>query len=138
MLYNFYNKIHSQNGEDGIIEYLLSKCNFINKNCIEIGVFDGVECNTANLIKNKNFNGVLIDQHSDFNYDFYEKTNYKFLKKYLETDNISNFFIENKLISHYDVFSLDIDGIDYWILKEIIDKNLLTASIIVRSEEHTS
>ena len=38
---------------------------------------------------------------------------------------------ENKLISHYDVFSLDIDGIDYWILKEIIDKNLLTASIIV-------
>jgi hypothetical protein len=131
MLYNYYKKIYSQNGEDGIIEYLLSKCNYIKKTCLEIGVYDGVECNTANLIKNERFSGILIDNSDTFNHCFYKDTSYKFIRKHLETDNINDFFIENGLINHYDVFSLDIDGIDYWILKEIIEKKLLTASIIV-------
>jgi len=131
MLNKCYNKIYSQNGEDGIIEYLLSRCNTINKNCIEIGVYDGTECNTANLIKNKNFKGVMIDNHHSFNHEFYNNCTYRFIQKQLETDNIANLFVENNLVDHYDVFSLDIDGIDYWILKEIIDKSLFTASIIV-------
>lgn len=131
MLNKFYNKLYSQNGEDGIIEYLLSKCDFVDKKCIEIGVYDGIECNTANLIKNKNFSGILIDQYSNFDHNFYKNCNYKFFEKHLETDNISEFFVKNDLKDHYDVFSLDIDGIDYWILKEIIQNDLLSASIIV-------
>lgn len=131
MLNSYAHKIYSQNGEDGILEYLLTKCKVVNNRCLEIGVYDGTECNTANLIKNKNFYGILIDEFPNFNHEFYKNSNYKFINKHLETDYIVEFFKEYNLIGDYDIFSLDIDGIDYWILKEIYQNNLINASIIV-------
>lgn len=131
MFENYVKKIYSQNGEDGILEFLLDKCEGLYNKSLEIGTYDGTECNTANLIKNKNFFGVLIDEYENFNYDFYKNSNYRFINKHLETDNIVCFFEEYNLIGNYDVFSLDIDGIDYWILKELYQNDLFAASIIV-------
>ncbi len=128
---NIYNKIYSENGEDGIIEYLLSQCTNLNYKCLEIGVYDGIQCNTANLVKNKEYIGVFIDKHVNFNHEFYNKCNYKFINKHLESDNIHSIFQDYNIEYQYDVFSLDIDGIDYWILKELIDKNLFNSHIIV-------
>ena len=131
MLNSYARKIYSQNGEDGILEYLLNKCGVLHNKCLEIGVHDGTECNTANLIKNKNFYGVLIDEYPNFDHQFYNNNNYKFINKHLETNNVVSFFEEYGLIGNYDVFSLDIDGIDYWILKEIYQNNLINVSVIV-------
>jgi len=46
-------KIYSQNGEDGILDYIFSKIGVKNKKFIEFGIQDGKECNTANLSINK-------------------------------------------------------------------------------------
>ena len=55
--------ITSQNGEDGIIEFLINKLD-INKpdsTCIEFGAWNGVHLsNTYNIITNFNWNGILI------------------------------------------------------------------------------
>ena len=131
MLTSYANKVYSQNGEDGIIEFLLSQCENLNYKCFEIGISDGTECNTANLIKNKKYSGVLIDAQNKFNEQFYQGCSFNFMHQCVETDNIQSIFYDNNLVGHYDVFSLDIDGIDYWILKEIIQHKLLTASVIV-------
>lgn len=125
-----YKKVFSQNGEDGILEFLLANCENLNFKCIELGVGDGMECNTAYLVKKK-YNGIFIDKINDFNVDFYHGCDYKFINRSLETDNISDIFREYGLVDHYDVFSLDIDGIDYWILKKLIELELFTSSIIV-------
>jgi hypothetical protein len=46
-------KISSQNGEDGIIDYIFSKIRTTNKFSVEFGVGDGFESNTAYLLEKK-------------------------------------------------------------------------------------
>jgi hypothetical protein len=62
-LVNFELKKYSQNGEDGIIEYLINLIypNPKDKIYLEIGVQDGTECNTRNLRQNFGWTGILID-----------------------------------------------------------------------------
>lgn len=128
---NIYNKNYSENGEDGVIEYLLSQCTDLNYKCLEIGVYDGIQCNTANLVKNKGYNGVFIDRYINFNHKFYDACNYRFINEQVESDNIYSICKNYNLEYQYDVFSLDIDSIDYWILKELIDKDLFNSHVIV-------
>jgi len=54
-------KIFSQNGEDGLIMYIFSKLGTTNKKFLEIGIGTGRECNSANLIINFGWDGLLID-----------------------------------------------------------------------------
>jgi len=92
MLNSYARKVYSQNGEDGILEYLLNKCGVVYNKCLEIGVHDGTECNTANLIKNLNLYGLFIDITYKFNYTipaddiFNEIYKEKTLKCYYPTD----------------------------------------------------
>ena len=131
VIQSYARKVYSQNQEDGIIEYLLSRCSNLSHKCIEIGVESGTECNTANLIKNHNYTGTLIDKNADFNSEFYNSCRYQFIKSFVDPSNIVETFEEHDLRGEYDVLSLDVDGIDYWILKSIIDNNLLTSKVIV-------
>ena len=60
-------KIYSQNGEDGIIEYIFSKIGTTNKFSVEFGVGDGFESNTVNLLEKKGWKGLMMDYGSDQN-----------------------------------------------------------------------
>ncbi len=58
-------KIYSQNGEDGIIEYIFSKIGTTNKFSAEFGVGDGFESNTVYLLEKKSWKGLMMDYGSD-------------------------------------------------------------------------
>ncbi len=60
-------KIYSQNGEDGIIEYIFSKIGTTNKFSVEFGVGDGFESNTVNLLEKEGWKGLMMDYGSDQN-----------------------------------------------------------------------
>ncbi len=60
-------KIYSQNGEDGIIEYIFSKIGTTNKFSVEFGVGNGFECNTVYLLEKKNWQGLMMDYGADQN-----------------------------------------------------------------------
>jgi len=62
LFYNRYAKdVHSQNGEDGIIEEILKRLNINNGWVCEFGAWDGIHLsNTFNLVK-KGFNAVFIE-----------------------------------------------------------------------------
>ncbi len=123
----FEYKITSQNNEDGIIDYIFSKIPN-GKNFVEIG-FSYYECNTLNLIK-KGWGGKLIDINKDeclslrrlISY-FYPDTKVNIINKKVFRENINElvFLGAEKQI---DFFSLDIDGNDYWILKELNMENI--------------
>ena len=58
-------KIYSQNGEDGIIDFIFSKIGTINKFCVEFGVGNGFECNTVYLLEKKGWKGLMMDYGAD-------------------------------------------------------------------------
>ena len=59
---NLKKNIYSQNGEDGIIEYLLDKIEDKDYWCCEFGAWDGQHLsNTFNLVSNRNYNAVYIE-----------------------------------------------------------------------------
>lgn len=58
-------KIYSQNGEDGIIEFIFSKIGITNKFSVEFGVGNGFECNTVYLLERKGWKGLMMDYGAD-------------------------------------------------------------------------
>ena len=62
---NNIDKIFSQNGEDGIIDYLISMLGLEEKNFVEIGVGDYRESNTRYLYQKYHPKGLIIDYIDD-------------------------------------------------------------------------
>ena len=68
-LNKFEKKIYSQFGEDGIIQEIIKRVGEKNldKWCVEFGAKDGIsDSNTYNLIKNLDYNAVLIEGDKKF------------------------------------------------------------------------
>ena len=58
-------KIYSQNGEDGIIEFIFLKIGTTNKFSVEFGVGNGFESNTTHLLEKKGWKGLMMDYGYD-------------------------------------------------------------------------
>ena len=117
-------RIFSQWGEDGIIDWLINQVPNIPKNFIEIGTEDYKESNTRFLLINKNWNGILIEGNGDdvkkIKKDrIYWKHNIKIVNKFINLSNIDSILNNLDLKKKIGLISLDIDGIDYWILKKL-------------------
>ncbi len=124
----------SQNGEDGIIEFLTSKILKPNKYFIEIGSSDGIQCNTAFLAFVKYYNGLMIEGDIiSYNRCRYAMPQFNLgvetINLFVDRENISE-LLKSSISTSPDVFSLDIDGNDYY-LAEIILKNGYRPKIIV-------
>ena len=121
-------KYTSQNNEDGIIEYIFQKIPN-NKYFVEIGL-GYYEFNSLNLIK-KGWNGKLIDIDDDeiialkknLAY-FYPKAKIDLINKKITKENINDIVFSNNFNKKIDFFSIDIDGNDYWALKEMNLSNI--------------
>lgn len=117
-------QIFSQRGEDGIIQYILSKIEIPHKIFVEFGVENYMESNTRFLMINNNWSGLVIDgSKSNIEYiknDFiYWKYDITAVQSFITKDNI------NSLIKNYTsqkdigLLSVDIDGNDYWVWEAI-------------------
>ena len=116
-------KIFSQNGEDGIIDYVLETLDIKDPKFIEIGVEDYIESNTRLLYHIRNSQGLIIDQSIDVNklsknLDLW-KGRIKVIKEAVGPNNINEIVRKNYFNKNLDLFSIDIDGLDYWIIKEL-------------------
>lgn len=133
-LRQFSRNIHSQNGEDGILEKIFEVIPPVSRVCVEFGAWDGFHLsNTANLWTS-GWKGVLIEG---------VKERYEELKR-----NVSRFdcICVNEFVSRQgassldeickrigigpaiDLLSIDIDGDDYYILESL---DYLTPRVIV-------
>lgn len=117
--------IYSQNGEDGIIEYLLSKIPN-DKWCCEFGAWDGKHLsNTFNLVENSDYNSVYIE--SDVNkFKDLLKTKSQFPKIIaknklidLENSTLDKILSETNIPIDFDILSINIDGLDYSIWESL-------------------
>jgi hypothetical protein len=113
----------SQTDEDGILLFLFAVLGTTNKLCAEICAGNGIECNTANLILNHGWHGLLVDGNQrkvERGKRFYAKSPHtyvyppQFIHSWVTRDNVNALFRENGLEGEIDLLSLDLDGIDYW------------------------
>lgn len=123
--------VYSQNGEDGILLFILSKIGVHNFTIIEFGGSDGQQCNSANLLLNYNWNSLLIEGNSDKvknGIQYYEnkkitQPQLKFISEFITAENINVLFNRNGYEGEIDILSIDIDGNDYHVLKNITTIN---------------
>src|SRR5687767_11515119 len=120
-------QVFSQWGDDGIIQYLISKIDIPNKTFIEFGVENYKESNTRFLLINNNWSGLVIDGSKN-NIDFIKQdiiswgfdihAKHAFITKENINELLSE-FINKGYDSEIGLLSIDIDGNDYWIWNEI-------------------
>ena len=117
-------KVFSQNGEDGFIDYLLFSLDIKKPKFVEIGIGTYKECNTRFLFERTAPEGLVVDLIEDLEKKI--KKNVRFWKgdltvinQPISPDNINTILEKNNFHKETDLFSLDIDGIDYWILEKL-------------------
>jgi len=130
-------KVFSQWGEDGIIEYIVSKLPIQNKFFIEFGVENYNESNTRFLMMNRNWGGVIIDgsiENIEYvkNRDYFWKYDLNPVASFITKENINKLIHEKleelNIEPDIGLLSVDIDGVDYWVLREI---NCIEPMIII-------
>jgi hypothetical protein len=121
--------VHSQDGEDGIIQRIFELVGNENRYCVEFGAWDGVYfSNCCNLFTNKGWSGMFVEANAE---KFKElKANYKGNKKvrlvntYIDIDSpntLDAILKKAKAPKDFDFLSIDVDGIDYFIWEGLTD-----------------
>jgi hypothetical protein len=129
----------SQNNEDGILLYIFALIGTTNRVCVEMCAGDGIECNTANLVINHGWKGLMFDgslhniQRGQSVYSA-RKDALRFsppmmVHAWLTRENVNALIAERGFDGEIDLFSLDIDGNDYWIWKalDVIQPRVIVA-----------
>lgn len=130
-------RVYSECDEDGILLYIFSLIGTTNKRSVEICAGDGIQCNTANLILFHGFNGLLVDGDAELvakGAKFYKRHPNtavfppQFVHAWITRDSINSLIAQHGVSGEIDLLSLDMDGMDYWILSEL---NVITPRVIV-------
>ncbi len=113
----FERRVLSQNGEDGILAELFSRLPH-NRFFVEIGVEDGLQCNTALLATRYGWRGVMIEADEPM-FDRlkakYAGSSVTCVRKFADRDNVAATLEELGVPRSFDLLSIDIDGNDYYV-----------------------
>jgi hypothetical protein len=118
----------SQFDEDGILLYIYSLIGMTTRQSVEICAGVGWECNTANLIINHGFYGLLVDgdpKNVELARQFYGARPDTVITKpvvahaWVEADEVNALVSGHGFTGEIDLLSIDLDGIDYWVWKSL-------------------
>jgi len=126
-------RVFSQTGDDGIIQYLISKAQISDRTFVEFGVENYIESNTRFLLVNDNWSGLVIDgseKQIDFikTDDIYYQHDLTTLCAFITSENINELISSAGISGEIGLLSIDIDGNDYWIWKAI---NVVSPTIVI-------
>jgi hypothetical protein len=105
-------KVYSQNGEDGVVNFLqqFGIINGKNGYYVEFGVEDGLERNTREVMENSNYTGLLMDGSNS-------NPSINLHKEWIYSYNINQLFRKYEVPKQFDILSIDLDSFDYFVWK---------------------
>ncbi len=117
-------RVFSQFGEDGIIQYLLSKVGPVPTTFVEFGVQEYSEANTLFLLLNDNWRGLIMDGSSAAmravrQRELYWRHELCAVHAFITRDSINELLRQAGVEGELGLLSIDIDGNDYWVWERI-------------------
>lgn len=114
----------SQNGEDGILDFLIDRIREPTRYFVEVGSSDGLENNTSWLSLVRRYSGLWIEADTTLASraaELFGPLNHgvRILGTAATPDNIA-LLLKNATTSTPDVLSLDIDSYDYFVAEAIL------------------
>ena len=133
-------RLFSQNGEDGILLFIFGLIGMGERRCVEICAGEGIQCNTANLIVNHGWSGLLFDGDEKLlekGRAYYARLGDTFcyppklVSAWITRENINELIRNNGFEGEIDLLSLDLDGVDYWVWEalDVIRPRVVIAEI---------
>lgn len=125
----------SQNGEDGIADHLARQLKASNRYFVEIGSSDGTENNSSWFAVARRWQGLMVEGNAN-------KAAYcaflmgglnigvRVLSRFVDKENLDALLREIAEIEP-DYFSLDIDGIDYYVAEGLLQRGLRPKIVVV-------
>ena len=114
---------------------MINRLKSSNKYFVEIGASDGIENNTTYLAVIKRFSGIMIDGEK-----LASSLAKHLMKRFCNGVDCLNMFVKKETINELksimlydnpDVFSLDIDGNDYYVARTILEANIKPKIFVV-------
>lgn len=129
-------KVYSQNGEDGVLGWILSTIGIHDYRFVEFGIEDGTECVSALLSLHCGWRGLLMDCDEDnvqaarryYSARLQGHADRVSIKQaFVTRDNINSLLTEAGVSGEIDLLVIDIDGNDYWVWEalEAIDPRVV-------------
>lgn len=104
-------KDYSQYGESTIISNIFDKIGTINNFCVEFGASDGYWLSNVRMFIERGWDFIQMDYNN--------KENNEVKNEFITVENINDLFFKYSVPKKFDLLSIDMDGNDYWIWKEI-------------------
>lgn len=125
----------SQNGEDGVIDTLRRRILKPNFYFIEIGSSNGIENNSAWLAYAEKCNGLMIEGNRKVAFRANQLVTsfcqgVECLGMFVDQENVMDLY-KKALHKDPDVFSLDIDGNDYYVARALLNAGLRPKIFVV-------
>ncbi len=125
----------SQNGEDGILDVLTRQVKDPTKYFIEVGAHDGLENCSSYLSLIRQFSGIMVEGDPRLSRDsliLMSGVNWgvESTPMFVTLENIDQLLIKS-LHKQPDVFIVDIDGNDYYIVERILKSDIRPAIFVV-------
>jgi hypothetical protein len=127
-------KVFSQWGEDGILDYIFERLGISKPKIIEFGAGNLAECNSRYLAESRNASVYAIDAREGLisnilKLEIYWKNAIYPVEDWITPKSAKIHFAEAFCkMGGIDLVSMDIDGNDYWVAREL---SLLNVSVIV-------
>jgi len=118
--------VFSQFDEDGIIDFILKRIGLNSGTFVEFGVDDFTESNCRFLLEARHWSGLVIEGNKKAvsrlkRRSFYWKNDLHVVETFLTANNINSIIAENCEANDIGILSVDVDGIDYYLLEKCID-----------------
>lgn len=118
--------VYSQNGEDGILQYLLRILAIPSHTFVEFGVGNYRQANTRFLAINDHWSGLVMDSDADnvrqIHADpIFWQINVRAVHAFVTRENINDLLRANGFVGEIGLLSIDIDGNDYWVFEAVTE-----------------
>ena len=130
----FEHRVLSQNGEDGVLEAIFQVIGFNSRKTLEFG-FAATEASFINIAISYDLQGYFMDGSDDTIrlakslFKFVGKNRLSAKQHFITVENINSVISQFGLQGEIDALSIDVDGNDYWLWKnlDIINPRLVVA-----------